>query len=52
MRDERRQRPGGASRDKRHRRNRIYMKTRQRDERILTEIKISYSLLFEISGDV
>ena len=25
---------------------------RQRDERDLTEIKISYSLLFEISGDV
>ena len=52
MRDERRQRPGGASRDKRHRRNRIYRKTKQRDERGLTEIKTSYSLLLEISGDV
>ena len=30
----------------------IYRKTRQRCERDLTEIKISYSLLFEISGDV
>ena len=41
-----------SGRDKRHRRNRIYRKTRQRCERDLTEIKISYSLLFEISGDV
>ena len=61
MRDERLQRPVGASRDKRHRRNRIYSvfcilyiyrKTKQRDERDLTEIKISYSLLLEIFGDV
>ena len=50
MRDERQQRQGGTSRDKRHRRNRIYRKTR--DERGLTEIKISYSLLLEIFGDV